>query len=52
MRMARVTVTRKMTRKDGNAKATVVKNTNVESSPKKVTISKSKKVVPNRVKSS
>ena len=50
--MARVTATRKMTRKDGNAKATVSKSVKVEASPKKVTVRQSKKVVPNRVKSS
>jgi len=43
---------RKMTRKDGNAKATVVKSTKVSASQSKVTVSASRKVVPNRVKSS
>jgi len=45
--MARVTVKRKMTRKDGKAKATVNNRTAIKSSPNNVTISKSKKVGAN-----
>ena len=44
---ASVQIRRTMKRKDGNAKATVVKNTSVKVSKDKVTVSKSKKIVPN-----
>ena len=47
-----IKVRRKMTRKDGNAKATIVKSTKVSATPEKVTVRSSRKVVPNRVKSS
>ena len=45
--MARVRVTRKMTRKDGNAKATIKTTLKVNTSPEKTTIKASKKIVPN-----
>jgi len=50
---ASVKITRKMTRKDGKAKATVQTKTSVSTSPAKVKVSASKKVVPkvNSVKS-
>ena len=50
--MAMVVVTRRMTRKDGNAKATVSKVSKVKSSPNKVSITNSKKVVQKNAKSS
>ena len=45
--MARVKVRRKMTRKDGNAKATIKSSTKITTSPEKVSIRASKKIVPN-----
>lgn len=45
--MAKVTVTRTMTRKDGKAKATVKKEVNVKTSGPKTTVRTTKKIVPN-----
>ena len=48
---AKVKVRRTMTRKDGNAKATISTRLAVSTSPQKVAVSASKKVVPKNVKS-
>ena len=45
--MARVTVTRTMTRKDGKAKATVKKDVTVKTNGPKTTVRATKKIVPN-----
>ena len=45
--MARAKVTRKMTRKDGKAKASINSSIKVTTSPTKVTVTASKKIVPN-----
>ena len=44
---AKVTIRRTMKRKDGNAKATVSKTTSVKIDKNKITVKKSKKIVPN-----
>lgn len=45
--MARVKISRKMTRKDGKAKATIKSALKVTTSPQKVSVSSSKKITPN-----
>lgn len=45
--MAKVTVTRTMTRKDGKAKANVKKEVNVKTSGPKTAVRATKKIVPN-----
>lgn len=45
--MAKVTVTRTMTRKDGKAKATAKKEVNVKTSGPKTAVRATKKIVPN-----
>ena len=45
--MAKATVRRKMTRKDGKAKATVKTTLKVNTSGSKTTLQASKKIVPN-----
>ena len=45
--MARVKISRKMTRKDGNAKATIKSALKVVANPQKVSVSSSKKITPN-----
>ena len=49
--MARVRVSRAMTRKDGKAKATIRSAVSVKTSPNKSTITASRKIIPNYVKS-
>ena len=48
---AKVRISRRMTRKDGNAKATIASKVKVSTSPSKTTVSASRKVVPKNVKS-
>lgn len=45
--MARVKISRKMTRKDGNAKATIKSSVSVKTSGNKATVKASKKIIPN-----
>lgn len=47
-----VKVRRTMRRKDGNAKATLVKNTSVKITEKGIEVKKSKKIVPKNVRPS
>lgn len=49
--MARVKVSRTMTRKDGKAKATIKSTTSIKTSQNKSAISASRKIIPNYVKS-
>jgi hypothetical protein len=44
---ASVKIRRKMTRKDGKAKATIKSSLKVSTSPEKVSLKASKKIVPN-----
>ena len=48
--MAKVKISRKMTRKDGKAKATIKSYLKVTTSPSKASVSSSKKIVPKNVK--
>lgn len=48
--MARVRITRSITRKDGKARATISSAVKVATSPKKSSVSISKKIIPNNVK--
>ena len=48
--MAKVTVTRTMTRKDGKAKATVKRETTVRTEGPKTTVRATKKIVPKNVR--
>lgn len=49
--MARVRVSRTMTRKDGKAKGTIASAVSIKTSPNKSTITASRKIIPNYVKS-
>lgn len=44
---ASVKIRRKMTRKDGKAKATIRSSLKVSTTPEKVTVQASKKIIPN-----